>query len=278
MKKLINVVVILFTMSFISVTQASVVTVPIKQVSKHVMTKFGKGSAGKTTEEFAENAAKIVAKHGDEALPLIRNGGHVGMKALEKAGAKTPDLIKFHARYGDEAVWMISSEKRLALFIKHGDGAGQAMVKHPQIAENLIEKLGIDAVGSLNKLSKTGAQKMGMAEKAGVLNATPESAKLMLVVEQYGDKAMDFIWKHKKVLVTTAVLSSFLSNPKPYIDGTKTLVVEPAVNAVVTPIAETLHWNIWIPLAFAILFLPAIMRKVIKTVRVVKEETKAAKS
>jgi len=43
------------------------------------------------------------------------------------------------------------------------------------------------------------------------------------VIRQYGDEAMEFIWKNKGALAGSAVLISFLNNPQAYISGAMVL-------------------------------------------------------
>jgi hypothetical protein len=70
---------------------------------------------------------------------------------------------------------------------------------------------------------------------------------------------MEFIYKHRKVLAGTAVLTAFLANPQPYIDGTLDLT-KLALENVAKPIAEipgkvamkSLE-NPWVAGAFAVL-------------------------
>jgi hypothetical protein len=59
------------------------------------------------------------------------------------------------------------------------------------------------------------------------------------IIAARGDRAMDFIWRHKAVLAGGAALTAFLANPEPFLSGTSDLVgtvaestVKPAVVAV----------------------------------------------
>lgn len=53
----------------------------------------------------------------------------------------------------------------------------------------------------------------------GTLAKMGRTEELLNVVGQYGDKAMDFIWRHKKSLCVGAVLIAFLNAPEPFIKG-----------------------------------------------------------
>ena len=40
---------------------------------------------------------------------------------------------------------------------------------------------------------------------------------------RYGDRAMDFVWRHKGTLAVGTVLASFLTDPAPFLDGSRDL-------------------------------------------------------
>lgn len=238
----------------------------IRETAEFILAKFGKGAAGQTVEDVTEATAKVVAKHGDETLPLLRNSGHAGFTALKEAGEKAPDVIKLYERRGDEAIWIISEPNKLAIFIKHGDSAADALLKHPGIADSLIGRYGDEAVGALNNVSRQNAQRLSMVADDGLLATTPRSKELLPVIQQYGDEAMDFIWKNKGPLTVAAVLGTFLSDPQAYVSGAKELVVSP----VVEPIARSTNWTLIIAGVLVVVFLPFISRSIIKARRVLK--------
>ena len=204
--------------------------------------------------------AKAVAKHGDDALPLLRNSGHAGFSALKEAGESAPDVIKLYARKGDEAIWVISEPKKLAIFIKHGDSAADALLKHPGIADNLIGRYGDDAVGALNGISRQSAQRLNMLAEDGVLSATQRSGELLPLIRKYGDEAMDFIWKNKGSLAVASVLATFFADPQAYISGAKELIVDPILG----PIARGTNWTLILSGILIVVFLPFIARSIIK--------------
>lgn len=234
----------------------------IRESAEFILAKFGKGAAGETVEQVSEAATKVVARYGEDAVPLLRNSGHAGFKALATAGDKAPEVIKLYVRRGDEALWVISEPKRLAIFIRHGDTAADALIKHPGIADSLIERFGGDAATALNAISRQGGQRLGMVAEEGLLNASTRSAELLPVIRKYGDSAMDFIWKNKGALVVASVLGTFLTDPQSYISGAKDLV---------GPIASGINWTLIVAGMLAIVFLPFIARSVLKARRTVKD-------
>ena len=212
---------------FLTSIQASVAgpaSSAVRETAEFIVSKFGRGAAGQSVEEVTAATAKAIATHGDSALPLLRKTGHAGFTALDQAGDKAPDVIKLFSRRGDEAIWVISEPKKLAIFIKHGDSAADALLKHPGIADGLIGRYGDNAVGALNTVTRQSAQRLSMAADDGLLSATARSPELLTVVRKYGDEAMDFIWKNKGSLAVASVLATFLADPQSYISGAKELM------------------------------------------------------
>lgn len=241
---------------------AGVTTSTIRELSEFILKKFGKGAAGETAEQIATKTTKVLAKHGDECLPLLRRSGHAGFQALEEAGEQAPDVIKLFANRGDEAVWIISQPKKLTIFLKHGDTAADALLKHPGIADDLIEEYGINAAGALTRVSRTQAQHLSMMAADGTLDAIPQKAELLAVIRKYGDEAMDFVWKNKGSLAVATVLASFLSDPESYISGAKVLIADPLLN----PIAQNTNWTLIILVCLGVVFAPLIALSITKTV------------
>lgn len=254
---------ICLALALASPASAGPASTAVRETAEFIISKFGRGVAGQSIEEVTEATAKVVAKHGDAALPLLRKSGHAGFAALDEVGAKAPEVIKLFARRGDEAIWVISEPKKLAIFIKHGDSAADALLKHPGIADNLIGRFGDDAVGAVNAVSRQSAQRLSMIADDGLLAATPRSKELLPIIRQYGDQAMDFIWKNKGSLTVTAVLTTFLADPQAYISGAKELVVAP----VIEPIARSTNWTLIIVGVSIVVFLPFIARSIIKARR-----------
>jgi hypothetical protein len=242
------------------------VSTAIREAAEVILAKFGKGAAGQTIEEVTESTAKAVARHGEDALSLLRKSGHAGFTALEDAGAKAPDVIKLYARRGDEAIWIISEPKKLAIFIKHGDSAADALLKHPGIADSLIGRYGGDAVGALNGLSRQSAQRLSMVAEDGLLAATTQSPELLPVLGRYGDKAMDFVWENKGGLAVTTVLATFLADPQAYIYGAKTLIIDP----IVSPIAKNTNWTLIVAGVLMVILFPFVARSIRKALAAMK--------
>lgn len=261
MKSRILIALSLLTIALISQSaSAGVASTGVREVEEFAARKLTAKVGENAIDDTAEQTARAVAKYGEEARPLVKATGEAGVRALEQAGPKAPDVIKLFARKGDEAVWVVSENKRLALFLKHGDSAADALIKHPGIADSLVSRFGTDAAIALKSVSRQNAQRLAILEKEGVLSASPHSKELLSVVGKYGDAAMEFIWKNKGALAVAGVLVTFLNDPLPYIQGIKELVIDP----IAKPIVESVNWTLLLSLALVVIFLPFITRSVLR--------------
>ena len=75
------------------------------------------------------------------------------------------------------------------------------------------------------------------------------TSELLNVVGKYGDSAMSFVWKNKGSLMVGTALAAFLSDPEPFINGTKELATAAATVAL-EPIAKEIgsrtNWTLTI--------------------------------
>jgi hypothetical protein len=158
---------------------------------------------------------------------------------IQEAGENGLDAVKLINRYGDDAVWVISKPKGMAIFVKYGDDGAKALIKHKGIAEEVIEANGSSAVKALNAVGAREARQIAMLQKDGVIQAGKQGDDLLDVIARYGDKGMDFVWRNKAALATAAVLGTFIANPEPYIDGSVNLAKAPLEG-----IASNTNWTV----------------------------------
>jgi len=268
--------VIASTLVIIGMTQYSYsipIATPAREAAEYIVAKFPSLSGKQTIDQIAEKTTQASLKYGDGVLPMLKTSGPAGFKILEDAGEKAPDVIKLFARKGNQAIWIISEPKKLSIFLKHGDSAADALLKHPGIADDLLTRFGNDATGALNSVSKQGAQRLGIIDKEGLLSATPRSKELLPVIAKYGDPAMEFIWRNKGALMVTAALVTFLNNPQTYIQGATNLIVDP----IAKPIVANTNWTLIFAGALLIIFLPFVARSLLRLRTVLKNNGVAKK-
>lgn len=208
-----------------------------REMAEYVMKKFGKEVADEGVETLTRKIETVIVKYGDDGVAAVKNVGPRSFRLIEEAGENGLESVKLMAKYGDEAVWVVGKKGRLTIFVKYGDNAAEAMIKHGEIAEPLIGKFGDSAALALKSVSSQNARRISMLDDAGELSAIGRTTELLTVVGKYGDAAMEFIWKNKGALTVAATLTAFLSDPEPFINGTRDLA-QTVGTSLVQPIAQ----------------------------------------
>lgn len=208
-----------------------------RELAEYLMSKFGKEAAEESVETLTRKVQTLVTRYGDDAANVLRKVGPRAFRLVDDAGEHAPDAIKLMARYGDDAVWVVGKKNRMALFLKHGDDAAEAMMRHGEIVEPMVQSFGKPAAVALKSLSGQNARRLAMLAEDGQLARIGRTEELLEVVGKYGDKAADFVWRHKGALMVGAALTAFLADPEPFINGAKDITKFVGESAV-KPLAE----------------------------------------
>jgi hypothetical protein len=200
---------------------ANVTAKAARETAEYVIKKFSRDAGRQGVETLAARIEKLAAAHGDDALEAVRRVGPKAITLADEAGEQGALAIRLMARYGDEAAQHIVARPRaLALAARYGDDAAEALVKHKDIAEPVIEKFGAQAAAALKNVDRQNAVRIARMFNEGDLAKIGRTAELLGVIGKYGNKGMDFVWRHKGTLAVSTALAAFLANPQPFIDGT----------------------------------------------------------
>lgn len=199
-------------------------------------------------EAGAEGAAALesrlalaIERHGDDLVAAVRRvGPRAGLDAVEAHG---PAAARLLAEFGDEGLRLISVDGASAVRIaqRHGKAGVEQLIRHRGIAAPLIERFGDDAVRALRRVSPDGAITLRRLERE--ILESGRRPELLAVVERFGDRACDFLWRNKGTVFGTAFLAAFLSDPGPYIDGVKKLALDPLRETAVVA-AQGTNWTL----------------------------------
>lgn len=227
---------------------ASVANTSIK-VFREVAEQLIREGAEETSEELVEattkQLAKIAARMGDDAIVVIQRYGRSSYRLLndlsDDAGRQ---LVKSIRVYGDDAIRVGQTSAGRAILRSGDDIAIRAVAKYSDVAIPVIRKYGDDCARVLTDLSPQQGRRMIQLANEEYFKPN-QFDQLVGVVGEYGDRAMDFIWRNKKVLLAVGVFSAFVSNPEPYLSEL-TDITEVVVGPVVDGIAKGVNWNLWI--------------------------------
>jgi hypothetical protein len=80
------------------------------------------------------------------------------LRLIEDAGEHGTVAARLLAHHGEKAVALAGSRRSLTLIARHGDAAAEAILKHPGIAEPLIETPGQPGMNALNAIGARGGR------------------------------------------------------------------------------------------------------------------------
>lgn len=233
----------------------------VEQGSRFILRRFGV----EVSKELGDEGEKVLArklevlasKYGEEeAVTAAKKVGPQIFRVVEEAGEEgAPMAVKLMSRTGDEAIWVVARKRSMAIFLKFGDDAADAMIKHKEIAEPVIEQFGLPAARALKATGGQNARRLAMMAQDGELAKLGRCDELLETIGRRGDAAMDWIWRNKGALATSAVLAKFLQDPQPFIDGTIQIarvggeaVVRPVSTEVARGISARTNWTLVISL------------------------------
>lgn len=244
-----------------SLAQA-VPTKAIQEAVEYVSRKFAAEAGQESAETMAARLGRLTEQHGDNAVVAFRKVGPRALQAAEQAGEHAKAAVNLMVRYGDEALWVLESPQRMSLFAKYGDDAAEALIRHKGLAAPLIEKLEAPAARALNALDGQNARRLAMLADEGTLTKLGQTDGLLGVIEKFGNRAADFIWRNKGTLAVGAALAAFLQDPQPFIDGTRdlaTIAGQPVADAVKETARESARQTNWTVVWIAALLLAALL-------------------
>jgi hypothetical protein len=211
-----------------------------RETAEYVLQRFGREAARDGAQALARRIERAAVAHGDEVFLAVRRAGPRGLQLIEEAGAHSRPVARVLAAHGEEgAVFVVSRPGAMRLLTQHGDEAAAVLVKTRGVAEPAIETFGQPAVRAFQALgTPQNARRLAMmAAEGGELARIGRTPEVLGVLARYGDPAMEFVWRHKGALATTAGLAAFLADPGAFISGAKDITDIVATNAV-KPLAE----------------------------------------
>jgi len=229
-------------------TQAAVTTTALRETVEYVTKKFSREAAEEGSELLTRKVEQLATKHGDDALVAMKNVGPRALRAVDEAGPYGAEAVRAMARYGDDGLEYVAKRpKNLELAAKYGDDAVEAIVKHKEVAEPLITETGAAGAKALRAVGTQEGRRLAMMAADPATSAIARDPKLLDVVARYGDRGMKFVWDHKGALAVGSVLTAFLADPQPFIDGTRDLAQvagETLVKSIVTEAAKSFDWTL----------------------------------
>jgi hypothetical protein len=217
-----------------------------REAAEVLFERFG-AKAGRNVPELTARIEGLAARYGDETILAVRKGGPSALGLVEAAGADGAKAVRVLAAHGEQgATRVLSRPAAMKQFLQHGDEAANVLVRHPGVAEPLLEKGGAQAVKALGSIDPRNGRRLAMLMEGEMANAG-RHPELLGVVAKHGDGAVNFLWQNKGPLAGGAALAAFLADPEPFLSGTRDIasvagetVVKPVVGGVTTLVSVAL--------------------------------------
>jgi hypothetical protein len=202
---------------------------------------------GREAMEAAEpRVARLIEAYGEDAATVLRKVGPPGVQALERFGAPGMRIL---SRWGDDGLRLLAveGESAVATLARYGDEAVELMVRHPGVGRDLLVRFGEQAL----RTRLTTESVVTLNRLAGEIGSSGRAAEIFAVIEKFGDRVCEFLWRNKGTVFIATVLAAFLHDPQPYLDGVKQLVVQPA-SEVARDAAGRTNWTLVVIVAVLI--------------------------
>jgi hypothetical protein len=208
-----------------------------RETAEFIARRFGREAVPMGVEALARRAESLAARYGDEVFAAARKVGPQAFRAVEEAGEHAGVAAKLLAHHGEEALAVVTRREQLALVARYGEGSARVLIRHGAAVEPLLEAVGRPAAVALEAVSSRNARRLAMMLEARELQTIGRTPEVLAVVGRFGDRAMEFVWRHKGALTVSAVLARFLTDPQPFLDGAARLT-ETVADSVVRPVAR----------------------------------------
>lgn len=193
-----------------------------RETAEYVATKFGLRLSTRKLQTLAARLERLATRYGDEAYTAARKVGPQVFHYVEQAGEQYgTQVIRLLARYGDEAAWIVQRTPAVTLTSQYGDDAARALIRHGDVAMPVIQAQGAAAARAFAVLQPQNGRRLRIMSDNGSLKQMGRTDEVLEVIFRYGDRAMEFIWKHRKPLTFATTLAAFLKDPEPFLDGVK---------------------------------------------------------
>lgn len=169
----------------------------IQEAVEYAAGRFAGEVAEESVERISARLTSLAAKHGDDAIAAFKKVGPQALRVAEEAGEHAGPALRLMASRGQEAMWVLRDVERTALFLRFGDDAAEAMIRHKGIATPLIKEFEGPAAKALNQVDARNARRIRMMAEEGDLARIGRTGRVLGVVERYGDRAADFVWRNK---------------------------------------------------------------------------------
>jgi hypothetical protein len=149
---------------------AGVASKAIQEALEFASQKFGKEVAKEGAERLSVRIVRLAAKHGDDivAAALKKVGPRAG-RVVAEAGEHGGLALRLLAQHGDDALPLVARATALNTVARYGDNAAAALIKHGAVGEKFVERFAIEGAQALVKVTPRNGRRLAMMAADGQL-------------------------------------------------------------------------------------------------------------
>ena len=150
--------------------EAGVTSKVIQEALEFTTRKFGKEVAEEGVERVATKMSSLAARHGDDVVALaFKKVGPRASRVVGEAGEQADTALRLLARHGDEALPAASKLSSLRLISNYGDDAADAIVRHGSVGESVVEQFAESGAKALAQVTPQNGRRLAMMAEKGEL-------------------------------------------------------------------------------------------------------------
>jgi hypothetical protein len=148
--------------------QAQLITKGLRETLEIVGRKFGREVAEEGAERVTVRMTRLATKHGEEVVSeAFRKIGPRAGRLVEEAGEQGGVVLGLLARHGEEAIPLIGSSTALGTVARYGDDAAVAIIKHGTVGEQLVGQFGKEGAEALARIAPQNGRRLAMLAAEG---------------------------------------------------------------------------------------------------------------
>jgi hypothetical protein len=168
--KLIAAIFLTTTLLPTSSLRAGAMTKAMREAMQYVGRKFSREVAEEGVERVSARLTRLAAQHGDEVVSkaLTKVGPRAG-RLVEEAGEQGGIAVRLLAKHGDEAIPLIGRTTALSTVARYGDDAAIVLIKHGTVGEQLVGQFAKEGAEALARVTPQNGRRLAMLAAQGQL-------------------------------------------------------------------------------------------------------------
>jgi hypothetical protein len=150
--------------------RAGVMSKALRETFEFIGRKFGRQVLEEGAERVSVRMTRLASQHGEELVATaFRKVGPRAGRLVEEAGDRGGLALGLLARHGEEAIPLIARSSALGKVARFGDNAAVAIIKHGTVGEQLVGQFAKEGAEALVKVTPRNGRRLAMMAAEGRL-------------------------------------------------------------------------------------------------------------